>query len=202
LIADEVFADYPLAPAAEGGERVASHAATSSILTFTLSGLSKVSALPQMKLAWVVVNGPANLLSDALDRLEMIADTYLSVSAPIAQALPKMLKIRGAIQSQISKRTQKNLRWLDQQLSSASVIRRLKTSGGWYVILRLPAVRTDEEWSLEFLRQDGVLVHPGHFFDFASDGHVVLSLLPATEDFQLAVTRLIARVEKLTHPQE
>jgi alanine-synthesizing transaminase len=202
LIADEVFADYPLAPAAADGERVASHAATSSILTFTLSGLSKISALPQMKLAWVVVNGPANLLSDALARLEMIADTYLSVSAPIAHALPKMLKIRGAIQSQISKRTQENLRWLDQQLSADSVVRRLKTSGGWYVILRLPAMRTDEEWSLEFLHQDGVLVHPGHFFDFASDGHVVLSLLPATEDFQLAVTRLIARVEKVTHPQE
>jgi len=202
LIADEVFADYPLTPAVAEGERVVSHAATSSVLTFTLSGLSKISALPQMKLAWVVVNGPADLLRDALDRLEMIADTYLSVSAPIAHALPKLLEVRGAIQSQISKRTQENLQWLDGQLSSESVVRRLKTSGGWYVILRLPTMRTDEEWSLEFLRQDGVLVHPGHFFDFPTDGHVVLSLLPTSQDFQPAVSKLIARVEKVSHSRE
>lgn len=201
LIADEVFADYPLSPAA-ASERVVSHAAVSSVLTFTLSGLSKISALPQMKLAWLVVNGPAELLNDALNRLELIADTYLSVSAPLAHALPKWLEGRDAIQSQISKRTQENLRWLDQQLSPSSLVRRLKTSGGWYAILRLPATRTDEDWSLEFLRQDHVLVHPGHFYDFHSDGHVVLSLLPTTENFQAAVQKLLARVEKVSHPRE
>jgi alanine-synthesizing transaminase len=213
LIADEVFADYPLSPypsagsevageiQAASGERVICHAAISSVLAFTLSGLSKISALPQMKLAWVVVNGPADLLSDALDRLELIADTYLSVSAPLAHALPKMLEGRGTIQSQISKRIHENLLWLDQQLSPNSLVRRLKTSGGWYVILRLPAMRTDEEWSLEFLRQDCVLVHPGHFFDFPSDGHVVLSLLPAAENFQSGIQKLLARVEKVSHPQ-
>jgi alanine-synthesizing transaminase len=195
IIADEVFADYPLSPAA-AGERVVSHAAVSNVLTFTLSGLSKIAALPQMKLAWLVVNGPNEFLHDALNRLELIADTYLSVSAPMALALPKLLERRNAIQSQISKRTRENLKWLDEQLSPSSLVRRLKTSGGWYVILRLPATRTDEGWSLEFLRQDAVLVHPGHFFDFASDGHVVLSLLPAAESFQAGVQRILARVEK------
>jgi aspartate/methionine/tyrosine aminotransferase len=201
LIADEVFADYPLSPAA-AGERIVTHTATSRILTFTLSGLSKISALPQMKLAWLVVNGPPAQLSDALDRLEMIADTYLSLSAPVAHALPKLLEGRGSIQSQISKRTRENLHWLDQQLSPGSLVRRLKTSGGWYAILRLPATRSDEDWSLEFLRQDAVLVHPGHFFDFPTDGHVVLSLLPSPASFQNGIKKLLTRVEHVCHPNK
>lgn len=212
LIADEVFADYPLLPFSSSqsgaaydnqginGERVVSHAAISSVLTFTMSGLSKISALPQMKLAWLIVNGPADLLNDALDRLELIADTYLSVSAPLAHALPKLLEGRQRIQSQISNRTQENLAWLDHQLSPSSLVRRLKTWGGWYVILRLPAMQTDEEWALEFLRQDGVLVHPGHFYDFHSDGHIVLSLLPSPENFRDGVMKLLSRVEQVSHP--
>ncbi|HLY59526.1 MAG TPA: pyridoxal phosphate-dependent aminotransferase [Terriglobia bacterium] len=214
LIADEVFSDYSLPSISSkssdvarefqsaSGERVASHAAISGVLTFTLSGLSKICALPQMKLAWLVVNGPADLLSDAQDRLELIADTYLSVSAPLAHALPKLLEGRGGIQSQVSNRTQENLLWLDKQLSPDSLVRRLKASGGWYVILRLPALHTDEEWSLEFLRQDGVLVYPGHFYDFYSDCHVVLSLLPSHENFQDGVKKLLSRVDQLSRPQE
>ncbi|HEV2351079.1 MAG TPA: pyridoxal phosphate-dependent aminotransferase [Terriglobia bacterium] len=212
LIADEVFSDYPLSQfspegreetqefQAASGDRVVSHAAISSALTFTLSGLSKISALPQMKLAWVVVSGPTDLLRDALDRLELIADTYLSVSAPLAHAMPKLLEGRVAIQSQISKRIHQNSSWLDRQLHQNSLVRRLKTSGGWYVILKLPAIRTDEDWALEFLRQDGLLVHPGHFFDFPSDGHIVLSLLTTTENFQAGVQKILARVEIVSHP--
>lgn len=212
LIADEVFADYPLISSTSrgsgvarefqsaSGARVESHAAISTVLTFTMNGLSKICALPQMKLAWLVVNGPPDLLRGALERLELMADTYLSVPAPTAHALPKLLEGRRKIQSQISNRTQENLAWLDQKLSPDSLVRRLKTWGGWYVILRLPAMHTDEEWSLEFLRKDGVLVHPGHFYDFHSDGHVVLSLLPSPENFRGGVMKLLSRVEQVSHP--
>jgi aspartate/methionine/tyrosine aminotransferase len=220
LIADEVFADYPLSPDAadrfdtndplrgpgalrgDDGRRVASHAAVSGVLTFTLSGLSKISALPQMKLAWIVVNGPADLLRSALARLELIADTYLSVAAPLAHALPKLLEGRRALQSQILQRIRQNLQWLDQQLLPDSMIRRLKTAGGWYVILKLPAIRTDEDWALELLRQDSVLVHPGHFYDFPSDGHLVVSLLPTPENFKQGMEKLSARVGRSSSHHE
>ena len=192
LIADEVFADYSLS--ADQAGQVASHAAVSDILTFTLSGLSKISALPQMKLAWIVVNGPADLLRSALARLELIADTYLSVAAPLAHALPKLLAGRRALQSQILQRIRRNLQWLDQRLPADSLVRRLKTAGGWYVILKLPTIRTDEDWALELLRQDGVLVHPGHFYDFPAEGHLVVSLLPTLENFKHGMQKLIARV--------
>lgn len=199
LIADEVFADYSLS--ADQAGKVASHAAVSDILTFTLSGLSKISALPQMKLAWIVVNGPADLLRSALARLELIADTYLSVAAPLAHALPKLLAGRRAIQSQILQRICQNLRWLDQQLPADSLVRRLKTAGGWYVILKLPTIRTDEDWALELLRQDGVLVHPGHFYDFPAEGHLVVSLLPTLENFKHGMEKLIARVGRSSSHQ-
>lgn len=199
LIADEVFADYTLS--ADQAGKVASHAAVSDILTFTLSGLSKISALPQMKLAWIVVNGPADLLRSALARLELIADTYLSVAAPLAHALPKLLAGRRAIQSQILQRIRQNLRWLDQQLPADSLVRRLKTAGGWYVILKLPTIRTDEDWALELLRQDGVLVHPGHFYDFPAEGHLVVSLLPTLENFKHGMEKLIARVGRSSSHQ-
>jgi aspartate/methionine/tyrosine aminotransferase len=217
IIADEVFADYafvapaplPISPgqvpsaifsATPAGEtgapstyRVLSFAAKSEALTFTLSGLSKISALPQMKLAWVIVGGPEDLLSAALARLEVIADTYLSVSAPLAHALPELLESRHQVQPQILDRVRLNLHWLDQQLSSGCVVTRLETEGGWYVILRLPAVRTDEEWAMEILRQDGVLVHPGHFYDLPCDSHLVVSLLPHTEIFQRGILKILAR---------
>ena len=207
LIADEVFADYAFGPGAserlgEGrGERVASFAATTEALTFTLSGLSKISALPQMKLAWIVVNGPSDDVRIALERLEVIADTYLSVSAPLANALPRLLEVRRTSQPQIMERVSRNLRGLDQQLSRSSAVSRLETQGGWYAILELPGVhdaddtwRSDEDWAVELLREDGVLVHPGHFYDFPSEGHLVVSLLPAPEIFEEGVEKIVARL--------
>ena len=191
LVADEVFADYSWAA---DPRRVASHAAVTEALTFTLSGLSKISALPQMKLAWLVVNGPPELLRSALARMEIIADTYLSVSAPLALALPRLLETRRALQPQILERVTSNLKWLDAQLTSRQPVSRLAAEGGWYVILRLPSIRTDEEWAMELAGKDGVLVHPGHFFDFASDGYLVVSLLPGPETFQDGITRILARV--------
>lgn len=197
LVADEVFADYALGHVSAGhesGPRVATLAAETRVLTFTLSGLSKISALPQMKLAWLVANGPQDLLRKALERLEVIADTYLSVSAPLARALPALLETRRAIQPQILARVAGNLRHLDQQLARGSAASRLEVEGGWYAILKIPATRTDEDWAVELVRGDGVLAHPGHFFDFNSEGILVLSLLPAPEVFQQGVAAILNRV--------
>jgi len=178
---------------ARSTDRVRSFAAVSEALTFTLSGLSKISALPQMKLAWVIVSGPEDLLRAALARLEVIADTYLSVSAPLAQALPELLESRHQVQPQILDRVRLNLGWLDKQLSPGCAVTRLETEGGWYVILRLPAVRTDEGWAMELLREDGVLVYPGHFYDLPCESHLVASLLPQPEIFQQGILRVLAR---------
>jgi alanine-synthesizing transaminase len=199
LIVDEVFADYAFrveGKARSAKERVASFADMADVLTFTLSGLSKISALPQMKLAWIVVSGPADLRRTALKRLEIIADTYLSVSAPLASALPKWLELRWAVQSKIMERVERNLCCLDDQLASGSPVSRLAAEGGWYTILRVPSTRADEDWALELVRSDGVLVHPGHFYDFPSEGYLVVSLLPRPEVFAAGVRRVCARVSR------
>jgi alanine-synthesizing transaminase len=196
LVADEVFLDYEFSNPADNQPRrsVLSYGITSHALSFTVSGLSKISALPQMKLAWIVVDGPSDPLKEALGRLEVIADTYLSVSAPLQHALPGLLETRRRLQPQILDRVRGNLRWLDAQLSSLSSVSRLEVEGGWYVILRLPSTRSDEDWALELVREDGVLVHPGHFYDFSCEGHLVLSLLTSPESFQNGVRGLLARV--------
>jgi alanine-synthesizing transaminase len=191
LIADEVFADYAWEADAR---RVVSHASVRDALTFTLSGLSKISALPQMKLAWIVASGPPELREPALARLEIIADTYLSVSAPLAHALPEMLETRRRVQPQILARVRGNWRWLDEQLRPDIPLTRLKAEGGWYAVLRLPAVQSDDDWAVELLREDGVLVHPGHFYDFGAEGYLVISLLPPPEIFREGVRRLLARL--------
>ena len=210
LIADEVFADYPwtkgggavgvertgLVVDPERSRRVATHAAASDCLTLTLSGLSKISALPQMKLAWLVASGPDDLRRRALERLEIIADTFLSVATPLALALPRLLETRRAIQPQILKRLGRNLDWLDAKLRGGSPVRRLKAEGGWYVVLSVPAHRSDEEWAVELVRREGVLVHPGHFYDFAGEGFLVLSLLPPPEVFEASITRLLELVKR------
>jgi hypothetical protein len=191
IIADEVFADYAFAA---DPERVTSHAQASGALTFTLSGLSKISALPQMKLAWIVVNGPRELRLDAQARLEVIADTYLSVSAPAALATPRWLAHRHEIQPQILGRVKANLRQLDELLRRGLPLSRLEVEGGWYTILRVPSTRSDEDWAAELLTQEGVIVHPGHFYDFPCEGFLVLSLLPAPGIFAEALRRVISRI--------
>jgi alanine-synthesizing transaminase len=197
IVADEVFSDYALAPDAAtlpSGPRIVTLAAERRALTLTLSGLSKISALPQMKLAWIVASGPEDLLRDTLARLEVIADTYLSVSAPLAHALPRLLETRRAMQPQLIARLRANLQFLDDKVLPGSAVSRLQVEGGWYAILKLPAIRSDEDWAVELLRSDGVLVHPGHFYDFHSEGYLVLSLLPRLETFREGVTRLLERV--------
>ena len=193
LIADEVFMDYPIEAS---DDRVISHAAGSKILTFTLSGLSKISAVPQMKLGWMVVNGPQEQLKTALERLEVIADTYLSVSAPVANALPTLLDFRKTIQPMIMERLRSNLCWLDDQISSCPELTRFRIDGGWYAVLKVPKILSDEDWAVELLTRDGVLVHPGHFYDFPDDGHLVISLLTEESTFRNGAGRVLARISK------
>lgn len=190
LIADEVFGDYAFAPEAEGARTLAG---TAGALTFVLSGLSKVAALPQMKLGWIAASGPEDLVRAALARLEVIADTYLSVSTPIQRALPAVLAGRAEIQGRVLARLRANRKALADRAGLGGPVEVLAAQGGWYMTLRLPGVRDDEAWAMDLLAEDGVLVHPGYLFDFAEGGYLVLSLLPPEEVFREGIGRLLAR---------
>lgn len=189
LIVDEVFLDY-----AHDGEPRSSFAANDRTLTFALSGISKISALPQMKLAWVVTNGPANLVADAGARLEIIADTYLSMNAPVQLAAPVFLELRKSIQPVLLDRLRVNLVELDRQLVMHPACTRLQVEGGWYAVLRVPAVESDEDLAIHLLRHAQVSVHPGHFYDFPTDGHLVLSLITQPHIFREGIARLLSLV--------
>jgi len=186
LIADEVFLDY-----AHDRAPRQSFAANQDVLTFTLSGVSKVSALPQMKVAWIATSGPADELEAAQARLEVIADTYLSMNAPIQWATPVLLEQRRTIQPQLLDRVHANLAELDRQLAAQKTCQRLSVEGGWYAVLRVPVTQTDEELAIELVREERVLVHPGHFYDFASDGYLVVSLIAAESMFGQGIGRVL-----------
>src|SRR5579864_1563915 len=188
LIVDEVFLDY-----AHDGKSRFTFAADQDVLTFTLSGLSKISALPQMKVAWLVTNGPEAEVAAAQGRLEVIADTYLSMSAPMQWAAPALLGHRTAIQKQLLARVRQNLSELDRQLAMQQSCQRLVVEGGWYAIVRVPVTKSDEELAIELLREKSVLVHPGHFYDFPTDGYLVLSLITQEAEFAEGVKRILAR---------
>lgn len=192
LISDEVFADY-----AFGGDpqRVRTLADTTEGLAFSMSGLSKVAGLPQMKLGWIVISGPSAECAEAKDKLEWIADTYLSVSTPVQQAAPRLLELGKGIQSQIAARVRANLTWLESAIAADSPCRLLAVEGGWSVTLQVPRIRREEEWALELLAEDNVLVQPGFFFDFESEAFLVLSLLTPSETFREGCRRLLARVD-------
>lgn len=186
LVADEVFLDFALA-----GGPAPSFAADSCALTFTLSGLSKLSGLPQMKAAWLVSSGPDEWKKPALERIEVIADTYLSVNTPVQLALPAFLDERHGFQRQLLGRVRRNLGELDRQLGGRKSCTRLEVEGGWYAILRVPATRTDEELAIELLETRSVHVHPGHFYDFPCEGYLVASLITREEEFAEGIKRLL-----------
>lgn len=189
IIADEVFLDYGL-----GKTLPSSFAKKSEVLTFTLSGLSKIAALPQMKVAWVVINGPELEAAEAADRLEVIADTYLSMNAPVQWATPALLAQRKSIQAQLLKRVKANLAELDRQLAVQKPCQRLVVEAGWYAVLRVPVTRSDEELAIELLREKSVLVHPGHFYDFPSEGYLILSLIPTQYEFAEGMSALLEKL--------
>jgi len=186
IIADEVFLDY-----AHNGVPQQSFVANQGILSFTLSGISKISALPQMKLAWIVTSGPVAQREAAQARLEVISDTYLSMNAPIQWATPALLEQRQSVQRQLLDRVLANLAELDRQLAAQKMCQRLNVEGGWYAILRVPVMQTDEELAVDLLRRKSVLVHPGHFYDFPSDGYLVLSLIAVENEFAEGIRRLL-----------
>jgi len=186
IVADEVFLDY-----AHDGAPRPSFALNNDSLTFTLSGLSKISALPQMKLAWMLVSGPEEKQQAALERLEVIADTYLSVNAPVQCAAAALLDQRRNVQPLLLDRLRTNLAELDEQLARQKTCQRLDLEGGWYAVLRVPATQSDEDLAIEILRKEDVLVHPGHFYDFPSDGYLILSLITPSHKFHEGVTRVL-----------
>ncbi len=186
IIADEVFLDYSLA-----AEAPHTFAANRDALTFTLSGLSKISGLPQMKVAWIAVGGPDEMKREALARLEVIADTYLSMNAPVQLAVPAMLEQGNDIQTQLLERVRENLAELDEQLAKQRLCERLAIEGGWYAVVRVPVTNSDEELAITLLQRTGVLVQPGHFYDFTGDGYLVLSLIPPTAEFREGVKRFL-----------
>ena len=192
MIADEVFLDYPLDA---GG--AASFAAASEALTFTLGGLSKSVGLPQLKLAWIAVGGPDDEVGAALERLEFIADTFLSVATPVQLALPELLRTGAVVRAAIAARCRANLAGLRAAAPVCPAVSVLPVDGGWSAVLRFPAVIGEEELVLALLTHDGVAVQPGFFFDFPRDGYLVLSLLPPPEVFRDGVERLLARMRSL-----
>jgi aspartate/methionine/tyrosine aminotransferase len=190
LIADEVFLDYTL-----NGVPPGTFAANQDVLTFTLSGVSKISALPQMKVAWIAISGPPAEVRAAEARLEVISDTYLSMNAPIQWSLPTLLDQRKSIQQQLLDRVLSNLAELDHQLAAQKTCERLIVEAGWYAVLRVPVTQTDEELAVELLRRKSVLVHPGHFYDFPSDGYLVLSLITPENEFSEGISKLFELME-------
>jgi aspartate/methionine/tyrosine aminotransferase len=183
LIVDEVFLDYGFG---EGGKSFA--AGLEGVPVFVVSGLSKIAGLPQMKAAWIVATGPQ--AAAALERLEVVADTFLSMNAPVQCALPAWLEGRAAIQGQIQKRVAANLAELDRQLDKLAAVTRLEADGGWYAVLRIPALEADERTVLALLER-GVWVHPGYFFGMPESGWLVVSLLGPELEFSTGVTILV-----------
>jgi hypothetical protein len=187
LISDEVFADYALA---EDADRVATLAGVEECLAFSMSGLSKVAGLPQMKLGWLVVSGPAALRAEAWEKLEWIADTYLSVSTPVQCAAARLLAAGETVQRQIRQRASDNLAFA-RGVVAGSPANILAVEGGWYITLQVPRIHSEEGWTLQLLERADVLVQPGFFYDFESEAYLVVSLLAAPEIFRAGLARLV-----------
>ena len=186
LIVDEVFLDYAFD--AEEAESFAAGLGLEGVDIYVVSGLSKIAGLPQMKAAWIVATGPQ--AAEAMSRLEVIADTFLSMNAPVQGAIPAWLAGRGQIQQQILDRVRANLAELDRQLVDSDLVRRLEVEGGWYAVLRIPAVQPDEKTVIELLER-GAWVHPGYFFGMGESGWLVVSLLGSVEEFKTGVQVIV-----------
>jgi aspartate/methionine/tyrosine aminotransferase len=189
LIVDEVFRDYPLGPPLEDPPALRSP----RCLLARLGGLSKSAGLPQVKLGWIALDGPDDLVAQALERLELIADTYLSVSTPVQIAAASLIHAGETIRAAILARIRGNDATLRRLAAGSAGVDVLPADGGWSAVMRVPATRSEEELVLELLERDGVVVHPGYFFDFAHEAFLVVSLLPAPDDFARGVERILER---------
>lgn len=189
LIVDEVFCDYPLRGALDRAAALESR----RCLVFRLGGLSKTIGLPQVKLGWVAIDGPDALVAETLDRLELICDTYLSVSTPVQIAAAALLERGAAVRAQILDRLRENDAALRRLVGGAADV--LPSDGGWSAVIRVPATRSEEALVLELLELDGVAVHPGYFFDFPHEAFLVVSLLPEPADFARGVQAIQDRLD-------
>ena len=189
LIGDEVFADYCFEPELPAPSVVQQAQA----VAVSLGGLSKSAGLPQVKLAWLAVGGPAAGADALMAGLEVVADTFLSVSTPAQVALPSLLERGAAVRDGIRQRTARNLAALRHAVAASPAVTLLAPEGGWCAVLQVPSVRSEEQLVLDLLAHDGVLVHPGYFFDMPREAFVVVSLLPRADAFDAGVARLLAR---------
>ncbi len=187
LVADEVFADYPL----DESQPLTDIATKSGVLSFTLAGLSKSVGLPQVKLGWIVAGGPPAQRDAALAALELIADSFLSVGTPVQLALPELLRQGAGIRTAIQVRTRDNLQALRDAVRQFPACDVLRVDGGWAAVIRVPATRGEERLVLDLLEREHVLVHPGYFFDFRSEAFIVVSLLPDAAVFRDAIARVL-----------
>jgi len=183
LIVDEVFSDFRFG----GNDAVNSD----NMLVFRLNGLSKILGLPQMKLAWIVVEGDPEQRAAAIEALEIIADTYLSVATPVQLAAAGWLDRRERVQGPIRERLRENLATLEK-VTQSSAVELLTPEGGWSAVIRLPRTRTEEEWVLDLLASDNTLVQPGYFFDFEAEAYIVVSLLTPPEEMSKGIGRVVA----------
>lgn len=190
LIVDEVFCDYPLA----GDLKDPPALSSSECLVFRLGGLSKTIGLPQVKLGWIAVQGPEAMVAEALDRLELICDTYLSVSTPVQIAAPGLLRNGSVVRERIHARVRDNYARLQHSLSRAGGAAVLAADGGWSAVIRVPAIRSEESLVLDLLAHDRVVVHPGYFFDFPHEAFLVVSLLPEPDVFTRGLLAIEGRI--------
>ena len=188
IIVDEVFADYELEPGAAG--RAGRGLLRDDVLSFSLGGLSKSIGLPQVKLGWIAIGGPDRLVADALERLELICDTYLAVATPVQLAAAELLARGAAVRDQIASRVHANLRALRAAVTAVPSCRMLPGAGGWYAVLQVPSLESEEELVLRLLTE-GVLTHPGYFFDFPRESYLIVSLLPPESAFADGISRVL-----------
>ena len=187
LIVDEVFADYPL----ESDHGAAVPPREPRSLVFRLGGLSKSAGLPQVKLGWIVVEGPEALAREALERLELVCDTYLSVSTPVQIAAPALIAAGAGVRRQIAERVRANYRSLRELAAVHPSLEVLHADAGWSAVIRVPATHSEEDMVLDLLEQHGVLVHPGFFFDFAHEAFLVVSLLAEPPVFRQGAQKIM-----------
>jgi len=187
IVADEVFADYPV----EADDPATEIARDAPVLSFTLGGASKALGLPQVKVAWMLVSGPQHLRDEALAGLELIADTFLSVGTPVQNALPDLFARASVVREAIQKRIARNMRCARDVSGRYPSCDLLAVEGGWSAVIRVPAVQGEDALVVDLVRREHILVHPGYFFDFPHEAFLVVSLLPPEDVFADALERVL-----------